>query len=142
MSFRKKFPEFSGYISDVLGHPLAFILALSSIIIWGISGPIFDYSDTWQLIVNTGTSIVTYLMVFLIQNTQNQNGDAMQMKIDELIRATKDAQNSILDLESLSEEDIKSFKAKYKILAEKARIEMALEKITHEKAKSKDTSPQ
>lgn len=124
-----KFSNFSSFASDVLGHPSTFALALGTIIVWAITGPMFNYSDTWQLVINTGTSIITYLMVFMIQNTQNRNGDALQMKIDELICATKTAHDSILDLENLSEEDINAYKEKYRLLAEKARAVMDLGKI-------------
>ena len=103
------------------GHPLAFLVATAIVIIWAICGPIFKFSDTWQLIINTGTTIVTFLMVFLIQSTQNTDTIAMQVKLDELIRATKDAQNILLDLEELDESTLEDFKKKYLALAKQAR---------------------
>src|SRR5262245_50023883 len=86
------------------GHPAAFIAALIVVLLWLSSGPLFHYSDTWQLVINTGTTIITFLMVFLIQNTQNRDSEAMQLKLDELIRAIEGAHNSLLDLEELSQE--------------------------------------
>jgi low affinity Fe/Cu permease len=106
------------------GHPLAFALALSVILAWAVTGPLFGFSDTWQLVINTGTTIVTFLMVFLIQNAQNRDGAAIQIKLDELIRATKGAQNVLLDLEELSENELEAMRREYERLAEAARQEM------------------
>jgi low affinity Fe/Cu permease len=103
------------------GRPATFIAALAIIVIWGVSGPLFGYSDTWQLVINTGTTIVTFLMVFLIQNTQNRDSQAVQMKLDELIRANKGAQNSLLDLEEMEVEDLDKLRQQYEDLAKKAR---------------------
>jgi len=93
------------------GRPPAFALALGVIIIWGVTGPIFHYSDTWQLIINTGTTIVTFLMVFLIQNAQNRDGSAIQAKLDELIRALKDGRNEFIGIEHLSERELERIRA-------------------------------
>jgi low affinity Fe/Cu permease len=93
-------------MSRTLGHPQAFGIAVFILIIWAISGPFFHFSDTWQLVINTGTTIITFLMVFLIQNTQNRDSEAMQVKLDELIRAIRQADNKILDAEDLTEEDL------------------------------------
>jgi low affinity Fe/Cu permease len=90
-------------------------------VLWAVTGPIFGFSDTWQLVINTATTVVTFLMVFLIQNTQNRDGAAVQLKLDELIRAMKGAQNSVLGLEDLSEEDLELLKSQYNQLAERAR---------------------
>ena len=100
------FRVFARKTSNVLGSAWAFVVALLIIVVWGITGPTFHYSDTWQLIINTGTTIVTFLMVFLIQNTQNRDAKAMQLKLDEIIRALKGARNELVDLEDLSDEDL------------------------------------
>ncbi len=107
--------------SRVLGSVTAFGIALGIVILWGVTGPLFDYSDTWQLVINTGTTIVTFLMVFLIQNTQNRDSAAIQLKLDEMIRATQGAHNALLDLEKLSAKDLEDVRALYQELAEKAR---------------------
>ena len=107
-----------------MGHPVAFIVAACAIIIWALLGPIFHFSDTWQLVINTATTIVTFLMVFLIQNTQNRDSQAMQIKLDELIRAIEGAHLALLDLEQLSDQELGEFGKRYLKLAEKARLEM------------------
>ena len=104
------------------GRPRTFSLAVAVIIVWLITGPIFHFSDTWQLVINTGTTIVTFLMVFLIQNTQNRDTAAIQIKLDELIRVTKGAHNALLDLEELEEESLDAFRRKYQALAASARV--------------------
>ncbi len=106
------------------GKPRTFLLALAVIATWIFTGPIFAYSDTWQLVINTGTTIITFLMVFLIQNTQNRDTEAIQVKLDELNRATKGAHNALLDLEELEEEALDSFRAKYQALASAARAQL------------------
>lgn len=103
------------------GRPAAFVAAVGLIAVWLVSGPLFGFSDTWQLVVNTATTIVTFLMVFLIQNTQNRDSEAMQIKLDELIRATQGAHNALLDLEELEEKDLDEIRKQYEELAEKAR---------------------
>ncbi len=103
---------------------MAFILAAATIVVWGVTGPIFKFSDTWQLVINTGTTIVTFLMVFLIQNTQNRDSDAIQIKLDELIRATKGAHTALLDLEELEDEDIARIRDLYVEIAAKSRQAM------------------
>ena len=115
------FGRFSKYVSRAMGHPLAFILAIVAIVVWLTTGPIFGFSDTWQLVINTGTTIVTFLMVFLIQNTQNRDSIAMQLKLDELIRAIEGAHNALLDLEELAESDLESIRKNYRALALTAR---------------------
>ena len=101
-----------------------FALAVAVIAVWIVTGPIFGFSDTWQLVINTGTTIITFLMVFLIQNTQNRDTEAIQVKLDELIRATKGAHNALLDLEELEEENLDAFRAKYQALAAAARADL------------------
>ena len=106
-----------------MGQPLAFVTVLLIVIVWAIVGPIFHFSDTWQLVINTCSSVVTFLMVFLIQNTQNRDSDAIQVKLDELIRTSK-AHNALLDLEELCQEDLDRIKKRYEKLAGKARKEL------------------
>jgi low affinity Fe/Cu permease len=106
--------------SEVLGSPWAFISAIFIIVVWGLTGPAFHFSDTWQLIINTGTTIVTFLMVFLIQNTQNRDAKAFQLKLDEIIRALKGARNELVDLEDLSDEDLKKLEQQFKRIGQKA----------------------
>lgn len=103
------------------GRSLCFVLALGVIAAWALTGPLFGFSDTWQLVINTGTTIITFLMVFLIQNTQNRDTEAMQIKLDELIRVTRDAHNALLDLEELGDREIDAFRARYIALARRAR---------------------
>ena len=110
--------------AHAMGQPAAFGTALAIIILWAISGPIFGFSDTWQLIINTGTTIITFLMVFIIQNTQNRDAEAMHIKLDELIRAMDQAQNALLNLEELEEDDLERIRADYLRLAERARMEL------------------
>ena len=106
--------------SAVLGSAWAFIAAVAIIVIWGLTGHIFHYSDTWQLIINTGTTIVTFLMVFLIQNTQNRDSRAIQLKLDELIRSMAGARNTLMDLETLSDEDLDSFQKEFERLRKRS----------------------
>ncbi len=105
-SFRERFNTFSRNASTVTGSPGAFVIAVLVILVWAITGPIFGYSDTWQLVINTGTTIVTFLMVFLIQNAQNRDAKAIHLKLDELIRSKKGARNTMIDLELLTDEQL------------------------------------
>lgn len=108
------FNNFAKWVSDAVGHSWCFIIALSLVLIWVITGPLFNFSDTWQLIINTGTTIITFLMVFLIQNTQSRDTKILNLKIDELIKAKKNARNSTLDLDKLSDEGLKKLEEEYK----------------------------
>jgi low affinity Fe/Cu permease len=107
------FNLFAKYISDVTGNAWSFILALVIVLGWAITGPFFKYSDTWQLFINTGTTIVTFLIIFLIQNTQNRDTEILNLKIDELIRAHKGARNDIINLSELSDEELKNLEKEY-----------------------------
>ena len=115
------FRRFAHRISELVGSPWVFVLALLVIIGWAITGPVFGYSDTWQLVINTGTTIVTFLMVFLIQNTQNRDAEAVQIKLDELLRVTAGAHNSLLDLEEIEEAELDLLRRRYIRLAREAR---------------------
>ena len=112
------------WIAQLSGRPVTFLLAVAAIIVWLVTGPIFAFSDTWQLVINTGTTIITFLMVFLIQNTQNRDTTAMQLKLDELIRATKGAHLSLLDLEELEERELAAFVKQYEELAAIGRAQL------------------
>jgi low affinity Fe/Cu permease len=111
-------------VSRATGRPLAFAVASGAIVAWLLSGPLFGFSDTWQLVINTGTTIVTFLMVFLIQNTQNRDAEAIQIKLDELLRATQGAHNALLDLEELEEDELDRIRATYVELARRARVSL------------------
>ncbi len=124
MYLTKKFSEFARAIAHVTGEPSVFVLAALVVLVWLVTGPLFSFSDTWQLIINTGTTIVTFLMVFLIQNTQNRDGEAIQIKLDELIRTQKGAHKALLDLEELTEEQLFHIKEKYEKIAQFAREEL------------------
>src|SRR5256714_14012660 len=112
-----RFAQFAKWVEHIVGHPRTFVLMLLVIVIWAVTGPIFHFSDTWQLVINAGTTIVTFLMVFLIQNTQNRDTGAIQLKLDELIRANARARNRLLDLEDLDEDALDRVKAGFKELA-------------------------
>jgi len=118
------FIRFARWTSRATGHPVAFITAMLIIVAWAVTGPLFGFSDTWQLVINTSTTIVTFLMVFLIQNTQNRESEAMQLKLDELIRAINGAHNAMLDLEDLTEEDLNKIRSHYESLARQSREDL------------------
>ena len=115
------FTRFANWTARATGRPIAFALAVAVIVAWILSGPMFGFSDTWQLVINTATTIVTFLMVFLIQNTQYRDSEAIQIKLDELIRATAGAHTLLLDLEELEDEELDRMRAAYEKLAERAR---------------------
>jgi low affinity Fe/Cu permease len=114
------FRKFAHKVSEFTGSPWAFVVAVGAIVGWAISGPLFGFSDTWQLVINTSTTIVTFLMVFLIQNTQNRDAKAIHLKLDELLHAVKGARNSMVDLEDLSDEDLKRLQEEFAQLREHA----------------------
>jgi low affinity Fe/Cu permease len=118
------FGRFARSVARATGHPYGFVSAALIIVVWAATGPAFGFSDSWQLLVNTGTTVITYLMVFLIQNTQNRDSEAMQIKLDELIRATEGCHNALLDLEELDEGDIRRIRRLYEKLADEARKDL------------------
>ena len=118
---RSWFTRFANGASRATGKPGTFVLAVVIVVTWAVTGPMFGFSDTWQLIINTGTTIVTFLMVFLIQNTQNRDSEAMHVKMDELIRALEGAHNALLDLEELDDRTLDTIRERYRKLASKAR---------------------
>lgn len=119
-------------VSLIVGRSIVFFLALTVVLVWLFSGPMFDFSDTWQLVINTGTTIITFLMVFLIQNTQNRDAKAVQLKLDEIIRASK-ARDEFVDLENLTDEEIKELDEEFKKLHEKAAINSPAFKKLHDR---------
>ncbi|MFW6074242.1 MAG: low affinity iron permease family protein [Chloroflexota bacterium] len=125
MYHRSFFGRFSKWISSMAGHPVTFSIAILIILVWAGSGPFFGFSNTWQLIINTITTTVTFLMVFLIQHTQERDATAIQLKLDELIRAHQGAHNALLDLEELEVQDLKTLRGRYEELARRARSNMA-----------------
>ena len=118
---RSRFVRFAKFTSRWAGQPIAFLCALALVAVWALTGPYYHYSATWQLVINTGTTIITFLMVFVIQNTQNRDSDAMHLKLDELIRALEGAHNALLDLEELSDKDLATIRGNYLELAKSAR---------------------
>ncbi|WP_430444777.1 MAG: low affinity iron permease family protein [Pseudomonas piscis] len=111
-----KFSKFCERLSKWAGSPKTFFFALALILAWAVTGPIFHYNDTWQLIINTSTTIITFLMVFLIQNTQNRDNDILHLKVDELVRASKDATNAALNLEKMDTKELRELRKKYSLL--------------------------
>jgi low affinity Fe/Cu permease len=117
------FTRFARNTARWSGRPATFGLAVGIIVVWAVTGPLFRFSDTWQLVINTGTTIITFLMVFLIQNTQNRDSEAVQIKLDELVRAVQGARNAIIDLEDLDDEELQRVQEAYRKLARSAREE-------------------
>ncbi len=115
------FTRFTKAASRATGRPAAFIIAVAIILVWGLTGPLFAFSDTWQLVINTSTTIITFMMVFVIQSTQNRDGEAIQVKLDEIIRAIGNARNEVLDLEELDEDELDKVRETYREMAQKAR---------------------
>jgi len=133
-----KFSSIARRIAVLAGRPAVFIVAVLSILAWALSGPLFGFSDTWQLIVNTTTTIVTFLMVFLIQNTQNRDTAAIQLKLDELIRATQGAHNALLDLEEIDDEQFERYRRSYEKLAAAARAKLEKGELDTDSPEIKD----
>ncbi|WP_213605079.1 low affinity iron permease family protein [Pseudoxanthomonas japonensis] len=121
MAQQSAFTRLAKKASTFTGRPSCFALALGIILVWAITGPLFGFSDTWQLVINTGTTIITFLMVFLIQSTQNRDMEAMQIKLDELIRVSRRADDALLDLEELEEAELDALRARYEDMARQAR---------------------
>src|SRR5262252_3815039 len=132
---RPMFARFARWVERQVGRSSAFVLAIAVVLLWAASGPIFGWSDTWQLVINTGTTIVTFLMVFVIQNTQTRDTQAMQLKLDELIRVNKMARNSLINLEEMSEIDVERMKAAFATLAS---IEKPVDRSTQVEPKGSD----
>jgi low affinity Fe/Cu permease len=133
MWFSRIFTEAAARVAHATGRPLTFAIALAVVIVWALSGPFFHFSDTWQLVINTGTTIVTFLMVFLIQNTQNRDGAAIQAKLDELIR-TSAAQNAFIGIERLTEEELDEIRQKCEARARMAAAADAAEEAANRRA--------
>lgn len=125
MAKQNAYSKFAKSASHFCGRPRTFMFAVGVVMVWILMGPIFKFSDTWQLVINTGTTIITFLMVFLIQNTQNRDTEAIQIKLDELIRATDGAHNALLDLEEIEERSLETFRKRYQSLATSAREDIA-----------------
>ena len=136
-----RFSHFARKLAVLTGRPAAFMIAVLLIVLWALSGPFFGYSDTWQLVINTGTTVVTFLMVFLIQNTQNRDTAAIQLKLDELIRATQGAHNALLDLEEIDDERFEQYRASYRRLAAEARKRLKSGRLDTNSPDIKDSAP-
>jgi len=115
---QKRFARFSRAIAKAVGSPYAFVLAASSVVVWALTGPLFGFSETWQLVINTGTTIVTFLMVFLIQNSQNRDAEALQLKLDEIIFALSAADDAMIDIERLDQEALDALQKRYERVLE------------------------
>ncbi len=120
------FQKFARTVVRTSGHPMAFGLAIGVIVLWLLTGPFFHFGNTWLLVIDTVANIITFLMIFLIRNAQNRESEAVQLKLDELIRATKEARNTLLDIEELSEVELDKIKTRFERLARKARVETSV----------------
>ena len=129
-SLNEKFRKFSVCVAKFAGTPVAFTISFLIIVVWAVVGPFFHFSDSWQLVINTSTTIVTFLMVFLIQNMQNRDAKAIHLKLDELIRAVKGARNNLITIENLSEEELASLEKQFSRIAEKHRARQPRDQIT------------
>ena len=133
-----KFSRLARRIAVLSGRPATFLVALLAILMWALTGPFFAFNNTWQLIINTTTTIITFLMVFIIQNTQTRDTEAMQLKLDELIRATQGAHNAILDLEDLEDEQLQRYRRRYEALAARAREKLKRGELDTDSPEFKD----
>jgi low affinity Fe/Cu permease len=136
-----RFSHLARRLAVLTGRPATFLIAGLLIVLWALTGPLFGYSDTWQLVVNTSTTIVTFLMVFLIQNTQNRDTAAIQLKLDELIRATQGAHNALLDLEEIDDERFEQYRASYRRLAKQARAKLKSGELDTDSPEIKHSAP-
>lgn len=135
---KEAFRKIASHISNMVGSAYAFLLAFVVVVVWAVSGPMFDFSDTWQLVINTGTTIVTFLMVFLIQNTQNRDSKAIHLKLDELIHKTKGARDSFLDLDSLTDKELAVLDEEFRHLHGKLEPSAEMHKLHNKIAKEKE----
>lgn len=141
---KELFRKFAHHASEALGSPIAFVLAVLAVLVWAATGPVFGFSETWQLVINTGTTIITFLMVFVIQNTQNRDIRALHLKLDELLRAMEGARNSFIDLEDLSDEELSRLAREFRELqrvgdaASKKRADAIHEELRKRDAKGED----
>jgi low affinity Fe/Cu permease len=119
-AYKKGFQGFAHRVALAVGSPWAFLLALAIIIVWVVTGPLFHFSDAWQLVINTGTTIITFLMVFVIQSTQNRDSRVVHLKLDELIRAVEAARNELVDMEDLSDEELQRLQSQFEALRQQA----------------------
>ncbi len=133
---RDVFRRFSCSTSAAVGSPWAFLLALAVVIVWAVTGPLFGFSDTWQLVINTGTTIVTFLMVFLIQNTQNRDARALHLKLDELLCAVRDARNDLVAVEGRSDEDLEQLQQQFDAVARAAQRQDAPSPVATRRART------
>jgi low affinity Fe/Cu permease len=140
-TFREKFRQFSGKVASIVGSPWAFAFAVVAIIVWALLGPVYHYSDTWQLVINTGTTIVTFLMVFLIQNTQNRDARAIHLKLDELIRGLKGPRNKLVDLENCSEEELNNLEKEFQEIRERQASKRQQKQTAHSNGGNKPPAP-
>lgn len=136
------FRKFAHKTSEIVGSTWAFITAVLIIVVWAATGSLFHYSDTWQLVINTGTTIITFLMVFLIQNTQNRDAKGIHLKLDELIKATTGARNTMIDLDELSDEQLKRLEQEYKHICEMDENGAGKQAVTEEMEKRESEGPQ
>ncbi len=125
------FARFAQYVSHITGRPVSFIVAFSAIVIWGLTGRFFGFSDTWQLVINTATTIITFLMVFVIQNTQNRDTIAIQIKLDELIFVTQKARNALMNLEELDDHELEALRKDYERLAQEIPVHLERRRARH-----------